>query len=219
MAGFNLSRNQQLALIALVGISLIGIAYGRLKSNGIEPIRNTKVTVTKPTRNGGVEILPSSSKPQVVQNNLPAILVHVAGCVKNPSVYNMPPGSRIVDAIHVAGGPTADANLDAINLAERLKDGEQILVPSKRNNPLITAAPVATTPAGTTPTIQSSEIVNINTAGMAELDRLPGVGPVTAQNIIDYRTQIGRFTSVEQVEDVKGIGPKKLEKMRPYVRL
>ncbi|MGQ9456166.1 MAG: helix-hairpin-helix domain-containing protein [Armatimonadota bacterium] len=156
------------------------------------------------------------------------VIVHVAGCVKCPGVYLLDRDARVIDAIKAAGGVKQNADTDSINLAAKIVDGSRIYVPAKGEG--------ATAGANTTTTIAGSVthgslsatrrmfgtprvVVNINTAGVDELDLLPGVGPVTAQKIIDYRRRIGRFTSVEQLLNVKGIGAKKLEQMRPYVTL
>lgn len=127
-----------------------------------------------------------------------------------------------MDAIELAGGATADANLDVLNLAERVRDAQQVYVQSKSaqvTTPVSGPASSYTSSSSSSSTKSPIGMININTAGIAELDRLPGVGPVTAQKIIDYRKQIGRFTSVDQLIEVSGIGPKKMEQMRPYVTL
>lgn len=222
MTELNFSRNQQIALIALVGISLLGLSYGRIRSSKPAVVKESSVTVSESVPGESVDIQGPSGRIYQGRGELPTVVVHVAGCVKNPSVYKLQPGSRVVDAIHMAGGPTRDANLDAVNLAEKVRDGEKIMVPSKQ--PAVTIPPGPMTAARTTVPVAAvagvqSGAVNINTAGLAELDNLPGVGPATAQKIIDYRNQIGRFAAVDQLLDVKGIGPKKLEEMRPHVVL
>jgi competence protein ComEA len=173
-------------------------------------------------------------------------MVHVAGKVRKPGAYRLPPDSRVIHAIRAAGGCLPNADLDCLNLAREAKDGEQIYVPSKEQSRLaangqpgrpITVKPPAAKPPSAArgvnvPTVRigrsSSEeklrnpgegTVNINTADESELQRLPGVGPVTAQRILEFRQQNGSFTSAEQLMDVKGIGPKKFEKMAPFVSL
>ena len=222
MGGLNFSKNQQLALLALVGLSLIGLAYGRLRGARSEAVRESGVTITEPGKGRGTEVIAPPGKASYPYDQPRSVVVHVAGRVKNPGVYTLKPGARIIDAIRAASGPTADANLDAINLAARAQDGDRILVPSKQPPAALpqlpTSRPPQTSASGRSASPEQ-ELVNINTAGIEELDRLPGVGPVTAQKIIDYRNQIGQFTSIDQLDDIKGIGPKKLEKMRPFVRL
>jgi len=207
MQGFELSKRQILALAAIGGICLIGLGIGMSRVGRHAALGDEDILASK-ENNSGVEIINSSSQASVV--------VHVAGCVKNPNVYVMNPGDRVIDAINKAGGAKADADLDALNLAEPLKDGEKIYVPPKGE---MTVSGQTAQTSKTSAYNNGPLVVNINTAGPEELDRLPGVGPATAQKIIEYRNQIGRFTSIEQLEEVRGIGPKKLEQMRPFVRL
>lgn len=144
--------------------------------------------------------------------------MHVVGAVATPGVYKFAPQTRIYEAINTAGGPKSDANLEALNLAEMIQDGQQVFVPSRNPTPQGVTLPALQ--FGATPTAPAQgQKVNINTAGIAELDALPGVGPATAQKILATRRRLGRFTSIEQLKEVPGIGDKKLADMRPYVRL
>lgn len=223
MTSFNFSRNQVLALAVLIGVSLLGLTYGRIRSARTSQLKTNDISVTERTGNGRLEIDAPPVRPSALANV--RLVVHVAGCVKKSGVYKLEDGSRVVDAIHAAGGPTSEADLDALNLAAKVRDGSQILVPSKQATVPTSSAPamppVAATPASSAASapVQGGQPVNINTAGLAELDQLPGVGPATAQKILAYRNQIGRFSSVDQLMEVKGIGPKKLEKMRLFIRL
>ena len=149
-----------------------------------------------------------------------SIVVHVAGEVKSPGVYALPNGARMVDAVAAAGGATARADLEIINLATPLTDSSQIYVPAKgvtvrpsRARPLPGVNGVVATPGASS----ASGIVNINRASVSELDSLPGVGPSTAQAIVDYRSTNGPFGSAEDLLNVKGIGPAKFEAMRKLV--
>jgi competence protein ComEA len=148
------------------------------------------------------------------------IVVHVAGEVKNPGVYTLSNSARMIDAVLAAGGATAHADLEVIKLATPLVDSSQIFVPAKGS----TERPVFVRPRpginGVQPTQGSSDsngVVNINRASVTELDALPGVGPATAQAIVDYRTANGPFGSPEDLMNVKGIGPAKFETMRKLV--
>ncbi len=160
----------------------------------------------------------------VVPTSTPTeITVHVAGAVHKPGVYVLPTQSRVVDAVNAAGGPTRSADVDAINLALPLVDSEQVIVPRRGQK--------VTTPQSSRPSSQSSgttsprevdaqnALVNINTASAAELEALPGVGPSTAKAIVTYRTTVAPFVSVDDLLQVSGIGPAKLEAMRGYVTL
>lgn len=158
-------------------------------------------------------------------NSIPTeITVHVAGAVNKPGVYVLPTQSRVVDAVNAAGGPTRSADVDAINLALPLVDSEQIIVP--RRGQKVTTTPQSSRPsAGSSATTSPREmdarnsLVNINTASATELEELPGVGPSTAKAIITYRTTVAPFVSVDDLLQVSGIGPAKLEAMRNYVTL
>lgn len=134
------------------------------------------------------------------------LVVHVGGEVENPGLYTLPPDSRVADAVEAAGGALPDADLDLLNLARSLVDGEQILVGLPQPE---AAAP----PPGTA----EGPLVNINQADEAELETLPRVGEVTAGNIISYREANGPFTSVDDLINVHRIGTKTLEEIRPHV--
>src|ERR671913_161646 len=131
-----------------------------------------------------------------------AVVVHVVGQVRRPGVLRLAAGSRVADALDAAGGPTPTADLARVNLARVLVDGEQVKVPA--------AGDGGTAGTGTM-------LVPLNTADLATLETLPGVGPVLAQRIVDWRSQHGRFTSVEELGEVSGIGEKLLAQLRPLV--
>jgi competence protein ComEA len=144
-----------------------------------------------------------------------SIVVDVAGKVRRPGIATLPLGARVVDALEAAGGARPGVRLGTLNLARVLADGEQILVglPS----PAGTAASAASAP--TSGAEGSSPMVNINTAGQSELEDLPGVGPVTAQAILDFRAENGAFRSVDELLEVSGIGEATLAEMAPFVTL
>ncbi len=130
---------------------------------------------------------------------LALIVVDVRGAVAKPNVYSLPPGSRVQDALLLAGGALDIADISVLNLARKLNDGEQIYVPAMGDaTPALGTAPFSGTPF--------RKLVNINTATMAELDALPGIGPSIAQRIVDYRTQNGPFKKIEDIKKVRGIG-------------
>lgn len=129
----------------------------------------------------------------------PKLVVHVAGAVKRPGLYRLTEGKRVADAVARAGGATAPADTAAINLAAPLADGMQVLVPSR------IAGAAGKTAAGR---------VSLSSATAAELDTLPGIGPVTAQKILDYRAEHGGFRSVDDLDSIPGIGPARVEQLR-----
>jgi competence protein ComEA len=135
------------------------------------------------------------------------VIVHVAGKVGTPGIVELPAGSRVVDAVDAAGGADDGVDLSSLNLARVLVDGEQVAVG-------IDTLPVA--PVGATGET-ASPIVNLNTATSADLETLPGIGPTLAANIIAWREENGRFTMVEELQEVSGIGPKKFEALADQV--
>lgn len=137
-----------------------------------------------------------------------ALYVHVFGAVTIPGLYRLPDGSRVVDVVAAAGGLAVDADTSAVNLARRLTDGEQLYVPAIGE--VSANAPAGTAPAG-------DGLVNLNTADAAALDTLPRIGPAIAERILAWRDDNGRFTSVEDLLAVPGIGEIMLEGLRDLV--
>lgn len=129
------------------------------------------------------------------------VVVHVAGAVRRPGVYRLPAGSRVIDAVERAGGATVDALPDSLNLAARLADGQQVVVPA-RNGPSSTAAAGGDGP------------ISLGTATVSQLDEIDGIGPVTAQLIIDYRDSRGGISSIEELDKISGIGPATMSALR-----
>jgi competence protein ComEA len=141
-----------------------------------------------------------------------ALVVHVAGAVARPGVYRLAAAARVADAIDAAGGAAPDADLDGLNLAAKVGDGERVYVPRRGE----VVAPGPGLSAGTNaPAVP----LDLNTATAEQLDDLPGVGPATAEAIVSYRTEHGRFRSVEQLLEVRGIGEAKLAAIRSKVRV
>jgi competence protein ComEA len=140
------------------------------------------------------------------------LVVHVVGEVRRPGLYRLRDGARIADAVHRAGGALRDADLAAVNLAAPLVDGVQILVPARAVAP--SGSPAG---SGGGATGAATGPVSLSSATLEELDQLPGVGPVTAQKIVDYRTEHGPFASVDELDAVPGIGPTRIEQLRELV--
>src|SRR5262249_9438197 len=130
------------------------------------------------------------------------VIVHVAGAVRKPGVYRLPAGSRVTDAVRRAGGFDRGASQDSINLAARLSDGQQVVVPGP-------GAAAASTSAGA-----QSGPISLGSATVEQLDQIEGIGPVTAQKIIEFRDQHGGLSSINQLDQVSGIGPSTMEALR-----
>jgi competence protein ComEA len=196
----SLSRGELAGLIVVVIASLAGAGLWYARS------LPRPVDIVAPP---GAASPAVAAGPSVAASPTPVeIIVDVAGWVRRPGVYEFASGDRVIDAVNRAGGARNGADLTSLNLAAPLADGTQIVVPR----------PGATVPAGGGSTgAGSTALININTASETELETLPDVGPVTAAAIIDYRTQNGPFTAVDDLIDVSGIGPATLEQIRPFV--
>jgi competence protein ComEA len=146
---------------------------------------------------------------------LPAarVVVDVVGAVRRPGLYRLEQGSRIADAVARAGGATRKADLAMINLAAPLADGEQVVVP-RRGAPGAAPGGGAAGPAATG---MPTGPVHLSSATLDQLDSLPGIGPVTAQKILDYRAKHGAFSSVDELDAVPGIGPSRMDQLRDLV--
>jgi competence protein ComEA len=141
----------------------------------------------------------------------PRLVIHVVGAVRRPGLYRLADGARIADALRRAGGATRRADLSLVNLAAPVSDGSQVVVP-KRAPPVSGGAAAD----GGSPAAAAGPI-HLNTATVEQLDELPGVGPVTAQKIVDYREQHGAFSAVDDLDAIPGIGPARLEQLRGLV--
>ena len=161
------------------------------------------------------------------------IAVHITGEVKNKGIIYLKSGQRIVDAIKKAGGTTKNANLDKVNLAYILEDGQKIYIPNKNDkdenyeyissnsgNNIVVEESKSNNAVSASSTSKSKGVdgkVNINMANESELESLPGIGPSLAQRIMEYRQEQGRFNSIEDVQNVKGIGDAKFSKIKEYI--
>ncbi len=159
-----------------------------------------------------IESSASSTAPTVSPGT--ELVVHVVGAVKTPGIEHLPAGSRIDDAVKAAGGPTLEANTEAINLAAKLEDGQQVVVPKKGQD----AEPTPTsTPSAGKGGKHPIHPIDLNASSYAQLEELPGVGPSMAEKLMDYRLKNGHL-SFQDLRAIPGLGPKKLEKIRPWVR-
>jgi competence protein ComEA len=159
-------------------------------------------TADQPTRS------PAAPAGELRAEPRPRLVVHVVGAVRRPGLYRLADGARIADALRRAGGATRRADISLVNLAAPISDGTQIVVPRRE---------AAATGGGEEPASSPSGPVHLNTATIEQLDELPGVGPVTAQKIVEYREQHGAFSSVDDLDAIPGIGPARLEQLRELV--
>ena len=199
-----LSRGELAGLAIVVVATLLGAGLWYMRS------LPRPVDIAAPADAVSPAVSPISGETGSLAPSAAAIIVDVAGWVRQPGVYEFASGDRVIDAIDRAGGPRKGADLTTLNLAAPLTDGTQIVVPKPGST---TTGDPGSSGAGTS---GGTTLVNINSAGETELEELPGVGPVTAAAIIDYRTQNGPFATVDDLIDVTGIGPSTLEQIRPF---
>lgn len=200
---FQLSLRSRILGTIVIGIAL-SIGIYRYYSIRITPLQGQEIVLTV---SEDEEARTEEQEPVVLKQ----VTVHVVGAVENPGVYTLEEGQRVNDAVQLAV-PSAKADLSLINLAEPLQDGSQIYVPSKGEKVAVTVS-VPSSSAG----VQGK--ININRASAAELESLNGIGPALAQRIIEYREKNGPFKTIEELTNVKGIGPTLLEKNRDRITL
>ena len=206
---FNLSNQEKITIILLLIVIIIG--------GGIFLYKNIN-SEDNFTINSVSDI---SENSPAIQKEVPPLIVHITGAVKNPGVYQLKSTDRIVDAVKIAGGETEEANLDLINLAALLKDGQKIIVPYKTYSE--TGEEINTNTYNYVESVYSSSSVstsakiNINTANANMLQTLPGIGPVLSERIIEYRNQNGLFGIIDDIKDVSGIAEKKFEGIKDLI--
>jgi competence protein ComEA len=192
-------------LVAYALAALVVVALGVRFMQG--QARNGAVAAAAPAAAGAAP----STAVRIEPRPAAVALVHVAGAVRSPGVYRLREGQRIEDAVRRAGGPRAGADLNAINLAAKVADGQQVVVP--RHGATVAVAGGADAPGG-----PAAPPVSLNSATAEQLDTLDGVGPATAAKILDWRRQHGGFRSVDDLGEIPGIGPKRLAALRTKVQ-
>lgn len=206
---FNFSNQEKITIILLLIVIVVGVGivlYKNINSDDNFIInRASDISENNPA----------------IQIEVPPLIIHIAGAVKIPGVYQLKSTDRIVDAVKIAGGATEEANLDLINLASLLKDGQKIIIPYKTysetgeeintNTYNYMASAYSSSPDST------SAKININTANANMLQNLPGIGPVLSEKIIEYRNQNGLFGVIDDIMDVSGIAEKKYEGIKDQI--
>lgn len=211
--------------VVVVLLGVVGWLGVRAWTSGPGPVVPLPATASgTPAAASGVAPAPSGAtaplgEPAGASASAAPVYVHVVGQVAEPGVVELPVGARVSDAIDLAGGPTARADLAAVNLARAVVDGEQIRVPEPGEVPAPSGTPGTSGPEGGTASPGSGGQIDLNAADAAELDQIPGIGPVLAQRILEHRELHGPFRSVEALEDVSGIGPAMLGRIAPHVRV
>lgn len=191
------ARTRGHALLSALALIVAGGLVGGC--GGGAPARSVPIAISTPVATPTLSSSPTAAP----------LRIHVSGAVREPDVvYRLPPGSIVQNAIEAAGGATDEADLEQINLAQELADNQKVHVPRKDEENPPPAVSGGETPSG---------LVNINTATQAELETLPGIGPVTAEKIAAHREANGPFERIEDIQDVRGIGPATFEGLRDLI--
>ncbi len=192
----------------MAGAAVVAVVVLVLVLRG--PAPPVEVTLPMAGQPGDPALTTSTAVPPT--SVAPEVVVHAAGALRSPGLYRLAAGARVAELVEAAGGPLDDSDLDRLNLAAPVTDGQQVYVPRRGEAvPAVTGATVGTAPP--------MAMVDLNTATADQLDTLPGVGPATAQAILAERVRRGRFASVEELLEVRGIGEAKLDALRDLVRV
>ena len=207
----NISRETKLLFFKGIAVGVIGLCVTVYRLWLMPVPQGFEKVDIKSTMHSSENITPSTplSKVNLQKNNPPKsskIWVHIAGQVVYPGLYQVTENIRVKDIITLAGGIGPNGNLDNINLAKPVTDGQKINIPAKSSKK-------------ERPTSSKTESINLNLSTASELEAIPGVGPSTAQKIVDYRHSHGSFKTLEELTQVNGIGEKSLQKIYPYITL
>jgi len=201
-----ISRGRALAYgLAVLLMLVLGGRFALARDQG-DPPEQAQPSGPDSAASGSLEASPTPAR---------LLLVHVAGAVRRPGLYRLRDGSRVADAVRRAGGAKGRADLALVNLAAPVADGQQVLIPRRGEASSGATAAPGSAGTGNVP----AQKVHLNSATLEELDTLPGVGPVTAQKILDYRTEHGAFQTIDELDAVSGIGPARMAELKPLVDL
>ena len=211
-----INKKQKIVLIIIISIITLGVAYYTyiMKTNDEFNVEEQSLEVEKDTEEENNEVKEGKSK----------IIIHVSGAVVNEGIVELEEKARVADAIEAAGGVTEDAYMRDINLASLLEDGMKVYIPTKEE--VMQKEENSDYIIGSNNIIENNNVeskksgkVNINTATKEELDTLPGVGELTANKIISYREENGKFKSIEEIKEVSGIGDSKFEQIKDLIEI
>lgn len=195
-------------IVAIVVVALVaGLVWYRMSAGGAAPPLRSEASAAEAPR---APAAPAKSTTGTTRARGATVMVHVAGAVKTPGVFELPVGARVIDAVEGAGGGLVDADLDRLNLAAKLTDGQRVLV-SKVGAPAVAAE------SGALGDSSATAVIDLNNATSAQLETLPGIGPSLAGAIISERERRGGFRSVNELREVRGIGEKRFADLRERV--
>jgi competence protein ComEA len=202
---FDPDRRHLIAYIAAAAVLVVIVARHLGREGGPDPVPSISMAAPASAK-------PAGARPRVARAPVPLIWIDVAGAVQRPGLYSLPKGARVAAALQRAGGATRHANRAAVNLAAKLADGQQVFVPrAGESSAGGGSAGAAMSSAGSdAPAMR----ISLSNASQAELEQLDGIGPSLAQRIIQYREQHGGFGSIDELQQVAGIGPKRFAALR-----
>jgi competence protein ComEA len=205
---FNLSRQEKIVFLFIISV-LLAIFSWKLYS---KERNNITIVPAVTSLENSIE-----EENKIVEENI--CIIHIAGAVHKPGVYQLNDDERIIDAVKIAGGATEQANVDAVNLAAHIYDGQKIVIPfNVEENDEINKQNLTTSKTFEQYQYSSnSNLINLNTANSHQLETLPGIGPVLAKSILDYREKYGLFRDIKNIQDVSGIGEKRFESIKEYI--
>lgn len=208
---FELDKKRMVKVIA--GVILIAVAFAFYLAKN--KAQDDELTISTIPGSEPEAVAAPLTGPAIEEEVM--IIVDVAGAVVNPSVVELPEGSRVFEAVEKAGGLTSEGDTGAINQAEILSDGQKIYIPTKQEVADNSYAPKPGNTGRMSSGSGQNGLININTADSAALQEIPGVGPATAEKIINYRNENGKFKRIEDIKNVSGIGDKTFEKMKKKI--
>ena len=212
----NLNKKQKIILSILASIIIISIGYYVYskdeKYEELEIDENIQISNENNNTNINNEQLENQE-----EENKETIVVHVSGAVNKEGIVELEENSRIADAIEKSGGLKDDANMNEVNLAYKLEDGMKIYIPSNKDQEMQERSNISSVVESNVTNKKANSKVNINTAPQEELDSLPGIGPSTALKIINYRKEHGKFSKIEELKNVSGIGDSKFNQLKDLI--